>query len=138
MIEQCNIRLPRYRWFAVLYLLVCFLLFPSIVFALSMAGWKVMTGVSVPVITLIIFITTVNIIQVRRPNCLPHRLQNWNFLPIWMTSLQPMDDLITSVILWCGKTKGNFYCYEPHIVIQDEVFLVSVSEQQILFLLICF
>ncbi|MED6241761.1 hypothetical protein ATANTOWER_026153 [Ataeniobius toweri] len=30
----------RYRWFAVLYLLLCFLLFPSVVFALSMAGWK--------------------------------------------------------------------------------------------------
>ncbi|XP_037544189.1 sodium-dependent phosphate transport protein 2A-like [Nematolebias whitei] len=100
----------RYRWFAVLYLLVCFLLFPSVVFALSMAGWKVMTGVSVPVITLIIFVTIINILQVRRPNCLPLRLQNWNFLPIWMTSLQPMDDLITRVILWCGKTKG--WCFK--------------------------
>uniref|UniRef100_A0A3Q3AID5 Sodium-dependent phosphate transport protein 2A n=1 Tax=Kryptolebias marmoratus TaxID=37003 RepID=A0A3Q3AID5_KRYMA len=89
----------RYRWFAVLYLLVCFLLFPSLVFVLSMAGWKVMTGIGVPVIILIIFVTTTNILQVRRPDCLPLTLQNWDFLPVWMTSLQPMDDLITRVIL---------------------------------------
>ncbi|MEQ2279275.1 hypothetical protein AMECASPLE_007708 [Ameca splendens] len=96
----------RYRWFAVLYLLLCFLLFPSVVFALSMAGWKVMTGIGIPVIILIIYVTTVNLLQARRPDFLPLRLQNWDFLPVWLTSLQPMDDLITRVTLWCGQTRG--------------------------------
>uniref|UniRef100_A0A3Q1D6X6 Sodium-dependent phosphate transport protein 2A n=1 Tax=Amphiprion ocellaris TaxID=80972 RepID=A0A3Q1D6X6_AMPOC len=85
----------RYRWFAVLYLLLCFLLLPSLIFGLSMAGWKVMTGIGVPIITVIIFVATVNILQVQRPDCLPPRLQNWDFLPGWMTSLQPLDDVIT-------------------------------------------
>ncbi|XP_030010422.1 sodium-dependent phosphate transport protein 2A-like [Sphaeramia orbicularis] len=96
----------RYRWFAVLYLLLCFLLFPSVVFALSMAGWKVMTGVGVPFITLIISVVAVNVLQARRPQCLPVRLQNWNFLPAWMTSLQPLDDFITSVTLRCRQKRG--------------------------------
>nr|XP_046266419.1 sodium-dependent phosphate transport protein 2A-like [Scatophagus argus] len=96
----------RYRWFAVLYLLVCFLLFPSLVFALSMAGWKVMAGIGVPVIILIISGATVNILQVRRPDCLPLQLQNWDFLPVWMTSLQPLDDLITRVTLLCRQGRG--------------------------------
>lgn len=34
----------------VLYMLLCFLLLPSLVLALSMAGWKVLTGIGVPVI----------------------------------------------------------------------------------------
>ncbi|XP_070411337.1 sodium-dependent phosphate transport protein 2A-like [Nothobranchius furzeri] len=96
----------RYRWFAVLYLVVCFLLFPSLVFALSMAGWRVMAGVGVPVIILIISVTIINILQVRRPRCLPFKLQSWDILPVWMRSLQPMDDLITRMTLWCGQTKG--------------------------------
>uniref|UniRef100_UPI0037E7B0CC sodium-dependent phosphate transport protein 2A-like n=1 Tax=Semicossyphus pulcher TaxID=241346 RepID=UPI0037E7B0CC len=96
----------RYRWFAVLYLLLCFLLLPSLVFALSMAGWKVMTGVGVPVITVVIFCATVNMLQARRPHCLPSRLQNWDFLPVWMTSLQPLDNLITKVTLCCRQERG--------------------------------
>ncbi|XP_041864777.1 sodium-dependent phosphate transport protein 2A-like [Melanotaenia boesemani] len=99
-------RTARYRWFAVLYLLLCFLLFPSLVFALSMAGWKVMTAVGVPVIIMIISFATVNILQVHRPDCLPVRLQNWDFLPIWMTSLQPLDDLITRMIVCCRQSRG--------------------------------
>ncbi|XP_049897065.1 sodium-dependent phosphate transport protein 2A-like isoform X1 [Epinephelus moara] len=96
----------RYRWFAVLYLLLCFLLLPSLVFALSMAGWKVMMGIGVPVIMLIISGATVHVLQVCRPDCLPLRLQNWDFLPVWMTSLQPLDDLITRVTLCCRQGRG--------------------------------
>uniref|UniRef100_A0A665VF10 Sodium-dependent phosphate transport protein 2A n=1 Tax=Echeneis naucrates TaxID=173247 RepID=A0A665VF10_ECHNA len=92
----------RYRWFAVLYLLVCFLLLPSLAFALSMAGWKVMTGIGVPVIIGMMAVVALNMLQARRPDCLPLRLQNWDFLPLWMTSLQPLDNLITRVTLWCG------------------------------------
>lgn len=104
----------RYRWFAVLYLLLCFLLLPSLVFALSMAGWKVMTGIGVPVIVVIVFVATVNVLQTRRPDCLPLRLKNWDFLPVWMTSLQPLDDLITRLTLWCRRGKGKHlsYCWD--------------------------
>ncbi|XP_029303875.1 sodium-dependent phosphate transport protein 2A-like [Cottoperca gobio] len=96
----------RYRWFAVLYLILCFLLLPTLVFALSMAGWKVMTGIGVPLIMVIISGATLNIIQACRPDCLPLRLQNWEFLPVWMISLQPLDDLITRVTLWCKQGRG--------------------------------
>lgn len=97
----------RYRWFAVLYLLLCFLLLPSLVFALSMAGWKVLTGIGIPVIMLILFAVTVNILQACSPGCLPGRLQNWEFLPIWMTSLQPLDNLITQMTLLLRQGNGK-------------------------------
>uniref|UniRef100_A0A3Q3QY80 Sodium-dependent phosphate transport protein 2A n=1 Tax=Monopterus albus TaxID=43700 RepID=A0A3Q3QY80_MONAL len=97
----------RYRWFAVLYLLLCFLLLPSFVFALSMAGWKAMTGTGVPVMMVIISVATINMLQARRPECLPLGLQNWDFLPCWMTSLRPLDNLITRVTLCCRRQRGK-------------------------------
>lgn len=97
----------RYCWFAVLYLLLCFLLLPSLVFALSMAGWKVLTGIGVPVIMLILFAMTVNILQPHSPGCLPDRLHNCEFLPIWMTSLQPLDNLIARMTLLLRQGKGK-------------------------------
>ncbi|XP_023197672.1 sodium-dependent phosphate transport protein 2A-like [Xiphophorus maculatus] len=96
----------RYRWFAVLYLVLFFLLFPLVVFALSMAGWKVLTGIGVPVMILTISVIMINVLQAQRPEFLPPILQNWNFLPVWLTSLQPWDNLITRVTLWCGQTRG--------------------------------
>ncbi|XP_071762810.2 sodium-dependent phosphate transport protein 2A-like [Centroberyx gerrardi] len=96
----------KYRWFAVLYLVLCFLLLPSLVFSLSMAGWRVMTGIGVPVVAVIIFVAIVNVLQARRPGCLPIRLQNWDFLPVWLTSLQPLDDIITKATLQCRRGRG--------------------------------
>uniref|UniRef100_A0A3Q1GC11 Sodium-dependent phosphate transport protein 2A n=1 Tax=Acanthochromis polyacanthus TaxID=80966 RepID=A0A3Q1GC11_9TELE len=110
-------RTARYRWFAVLYLLLCFLLLPSLIFGLSMAGWKVMTGIGVPVITVIISVATVNILQVKRPDCLPLKLQNWDFLPGWMTSLQPLDDVITrNNMVTTFKCKGCTKCEKNYTV----------------------
>ncbi|XP_029956481.1 sodium-dependent phosphate transport protein 2A-like isoform X2 [Salarias fasciatus] len=97
----------RYRWFAVLYLLLCFLLLPSLVFALSMAGWKVMAGIGAPVIAAIVFVVTVNLLQEHKPHCLPRSLQSWDFLPAWMTSLQPLDDVITKMTLSCRHQRGR-------------------------------
>uniref|UniRef100_A0A3P9N9H0 Sodium-dependent phosphate transport protein 2A n=1 Tax=Poecilia reticulata TaxID=8081 RepID=A0A3P9N9H0_POERE len=98
----------RYRWFAVLYLVLFFLLFPLVVFVLSMAGWKVLTGTGVPIIILIISVAMINFLQSRKPGFLPPKLQNWNFLPIWLTSLQPMDDLITRMTLWYATIRGEW------------------------------
>lgn len=66
-----------------------------------------MTGIGVPVIILIILGATVNILQARRPGCLPRRLQNWEFLPIWMTSLQPLDNLIARMTLLLRQGRGE-------------------------------
>uniref|UniRef100_A0A3P9HBH2 Sodium-dependent phosphate transport protein 2A n=1 Tax=Oryzias latipes TaxID=8090 RepID=A0A3P9HBH2_ORYLA len=76
-------RTARYRWFAILYLL-CFLLFQSLAFALSMAGWEVITGVGVPVVIVIVSVATINLMQVHRPDYF---------------SLEPFDDLMTALQL---------------------------------------
>ena len=39
----------KYRWFAFIYLVIVFFVFPAIVLGLSIAGWQVLVGVGVPV-----------------------------------------------------------------------------------------
>lgn len=39
----------KYRWFAFIYLIIVFFLFPAVVLGLSIAGWRVLVGIGVPV-----------------------------------------------------------------------------------------
>ncbi|KAI3351804.1 hypothetical protein L3Q82_020638, partial [Scortum barcoo] len=100
-------RTAKYRWFAVLYLLLCFLLLPSLVLGLSLAGWRVMAGVGAPFVGVTVFIAMVNVMQARSPGRLPAKLQTWEFLPRWMRSLKPLDRLITKSTVCC-----TFMCEE--------------------------
>lgn len=100
-------RTAKYRWFAVLYLLLCFLLLPSLVLGLSLAGWQVMAGVGAPFLGVTVFIVLVNVMQAHSPRHLPTKLRTWDFLPKWMHSLKPLDRLITKATICC-----NFTCEE--------------------------
>uniref|UniRef100_A0A6Q2XIN9 Sodium-dependent phosphate transport protein 2A n=1 Tax=Esox lucius TaxID=8010 RepID=A0A6Q2XIN9_ESOLU len=102
-------RTSKYRWFAVLYLLVCFLLLPSLVLGLSLAGWRVMLGVGAPFVGVTVFIAMVNLLQAHSPGHLPTRLQSWDFLPRWMRSLKPLDRVITKATSCCspGHATGD-------------------------------
>ncbi|XP_040975307.1 sodium-dependent phosphate transport protein 2A isoform X1 [Aquila chrysaetos chrysaetos] len=101
MAKALGERTAKYRWFAVLYLIVCFLLLPSLIFGISMAGWRALVGVGAPFLGLLFFVGLVNALQVRSPGRLPKWLQTWDFLPAWMHSLQPLDRLITRATLCC-------------------------------------
>ncbi|PKK16528.1 hypothetical protein A306_00000313, partial [Columba livia] len=101
MAKALGERTAKYRWFAVLYLIVCFLLLPSLIFGISMAGWQVLVGVGAPFLGLLFFVGLVNALQARSPGRLPKWLQTWDFLPAWMHSLQPLDQLITRATLCC-------------------------------------
>ncbi|XP_053321033.1 sodium-dependent phosphate transport protein 2A [Spea bombifrons] len=101
MAKTLGKRTAKYRWFAVLYLIICFLLLPSLIFGISMAGWQVLVGVGAPFLGMLFFIGAVNLLQIHSPGRLPKRLQTWDFLPAWMHSLKPMDTIITSATLCC-------------------------------------
>lgn len=101
MAKTLGERTAKYRWFAVLYLIICFLLLPSLIFGLSMAGWQVLIGVGAPFVGILIFIGITNVLQTRSPKYLPKKLHSWDFLPIWMHSLKPMDRIITNAAVCC-------------------------------------
>ena len=58
-------------WFAVAYLIIDFFLLPAAVFGLSLAGWQILLGVSVPFILLFLFVVIINIHPPIAPGHLP-------------------------------------------------------------------
>jgi hypothetical protein len=92
----------EYRWFAGLYLILSFFLLPALIFALSMAGLVPLYSVLGAAAVFFASVGLVNIIQSFRPDLLPRFLQTWEFLPLWMRSLKPMDDFF-GMIPCCRK-----------------------------------
>ncbi|XP_041694389.1 sodium-dependent phosphate transport protein 2B-like [Coregonus clupeaformis] len=95
-------RTAKYRWFAVIYLLLCFFLMPLTILGLSLASWQALVGVAVPIVVLAIFIIIVNLMQVRCPRYLPSGLRNWDFLPRPLHSMAPWDQVVMSGMAFCG------------------------------------
>ncbi|XP_047196433.1 sodium-dependent phosphate transport protein 2A [Hippoglossus stenolepis] len=130
-------RTAKYRWFAVLYLLLCFLLLPSLVLGLSLAGWRVMAGVGAPFLGVTIFIAVVNMLQAHTPRLLPAKLQSWDFLPQWMRSLRPLDRQITRATVCCsslceegqGEEDEEYISTQTHSVDQEKESVQRKEEQ---------
>ncbi|KAK3525731.1 hypothetical protein QTP70_006747 [Hemibagrus guttatus] len=124
-------RSAKYRWFAVLYLLLCFLLLPALVFGLSLAGWHAMLGVGAPFIGVATFIILVNLLQSHSPTHLPRCLRNWDFLPLWMRSLKPLDKLITkSTALCCQSTKSSAASLDPETATIPDTANIKAASQR--------
>lgn len=81
----------EYRWFAIAYLIIVFIVVPGSVFGLSIPGWGVLLGVGAPIIVLIIAIIVLNVLQNKKPDILPKKLRTWEFLPKPLRSLEPYD-----------------------------------------------
>ena len=88
----------EYRWFAVAYLVLAFLLLPAAVFGLSLAGCPILVGVlAPPFILLLLFVIIVNILQRKAPRYLPKVLRDWEWLPEPIRSLCSLDKLSSIV-----------------------------------------
>ena len=81
----------EYRWFAIAYLFVVFFILPGAIFGLSLAGWKIFAGIMVPIVVFFLVIIIINIVQDKKQNWLPSRLQTWEWLPKPLRSLEPYD-----------------------------------------------
>jgi len=97
----------KYRWFSAVYIMLVFLLFPGVVFGLSLAGTVVLLAVGIPILVLIGFIVIINSCQHKCPNCLPPFLQNWNFLPLCLHSLEPFDRILIKMLDICPCRESN-------------------------------
>ena len=83
----------RYRWFAVFYLIMMFFVIPGGVLGLSVAGQIPLIVVLSIIGVIFLGVLLINIAQSKRPDWLPTKLKTWEFLPLWMRSLQPLDRL---------------------------------------------
>ena len=66
----------KYRWFALVYLFRMFLVFPGIIFLLSLASTIAIYTVFVPITALLLLVAMVNVLQSRKPKLLPKKLQS--------------------------------------------------------------
>lgn len=117
-----------YRWFAVVYIALCFFLLPLFVFSLSLAGCLVLVGVGAPLVILLLIILLINLLQKRMLACLPPVLQSWDFLPHWAHSLDPWDKVVDAFTATCCC-----YCKCCHIapaVEQEHMDKLSVENNK--------
>lgn len=117
-----------YRWFAVVYITLCFFLLPLFVFSLSLAGRPVLVGVGAPLVILLLIVLLINLLQERNPACLPPVLRSWDFLPLWAHSLDPWDkvmDVFTATCCCCCKC-----CHIALAVEQEHMDKISVENSR--------
>lgn len=93
----------KYRWFAILYLILAFFLLPAAGFALSVISWIALAAVMIPIAVLFAAIFVIKLMQKKCPKCLPRKLRNWKWLPECLRSLAPFDRLLMRIT-------GNCYC----------------------------
>lgn len=93
----------KYRWFAVMYLILAFFLLPAAGFGLSVISWVALAAVFIPVGAIFLIIFIIKLMQRRCPGCLPEKFRTWKWLPLCMRSLEPMDRGIMALT-------GNCYC----------------------------
>lgn len=84
--KMLGLKVAEYRWVAFLYLFVVFFIFPAVVFFLSLAGWKVLLGVMLPLFVIFLGIVIFNVLQNKKPeifgsswSCLPKPLHSLGF-----------------------------------------------------------
>ena len=81
----------EYRWFAIAYLFVCFLIVPAIFMGIAFGGPGAVIPVVVLCVLVALFVAIVNTMQFRCPERLPAKLRDWLWLPEPLRSLAPYD-----------------------------------------------
>nr|XP_012639925.1 sodium-dependent phosphate transport protein 2C [Microcebus murinus]XP_020145164.1 sodium-dependent phosphate transport protein 2C [Microcebus murinus] len=117
----------RYRWVAIAYLLLSFLLLPLAAFGLSLAGGVVLASVGGSLVGLVLLVVLINVLQRHRPAWLPRRLRSWAWLPLWLHSLEPWDRLVMRccpcrVCSPAEATDKDAHCYEnPEVLASHQL-----------------
>jgi len=88
----------EYRWFAGAYLLFCFFLIPLIFMGLSFGGVAPVVTIAGLALVICLAIALINKLQKHRPLWLPAKLRTWDFLPVYLRSLEPLDRVVCGPI----------------------------------------
>ena len=118
----------KYRWFALVYLFGMFIVFPGLIFLLSLAGTIVIYVVFIPIAALLLLVILVNLLQRRKPTLLPSKLQTWEFLPLLVRSLEPYDRLVISCLARYDIKKKVYFCLIPFIKIMPCILLENMLD----------
>ena len=115
--KQLGRTTAKYRWFAFAYILTIFFILPAIIFGLSVAGDVYVIIFTCIILLVFILVGSLKLMQRYFPNVLPAKMRNFKFLPIWLRSLKPYDDLLfkgfrkmkSGIGMCCGRGKSEKY-----------------------------
>lgn len=114
----------KYRWFALAYLFIVFLILPVVLLGLSFNKWVLGVAI-VLIISFIVSVTTLNLLQKYLGSKLPVCLQSWKFLPRPLRSLAPYDEFVLKVyIFFSRKCSCRKFCSET----SPDVSLVTTGQ----------
>jgi sodium-dependent phosphate cotransporter len=99
----------EYRWFAMAYIFVAFLIIPGVLVGLSIAGLAAFLVFLIPSVFVALFVAVVNFLQGNHKEKLPETLQTWEFLPLCLRSLEPLDRV------FCHNTLTEGCCGQKHV-----------------------
>ncbi|CAD5235647.1 unnamed protein product [Bursaphelenchus xylophilus] len=99
----------QYRWFALVYILNVFFLFPAFLLALSFLPSAVMFTVVGGFIAFVAILITINWLQSSHPGILPEFLHNWHFLPRFLWDLEFYDKIFRELSEQCFCCPRRFF-----------------------------
>lgn len=93
----------KYKWFLFVYVGFVYFVGPLIIFGLALIPyWIGLAIFGIPFLLIIGSAIILKVLQTKLPRVLPPFLQSFDFLPIWLRSLEPYD----------SKVK-NLRCFRP-------------------------
>lgn len=98
----------KYRWFSIFYLICLFAIIPGIVMGLSFGPIWLLATIVILAIVIVLTIVAINAMQEKKPHWLPAKLRSWDFLPLWMHSLKPLDAIISKLCFCCTCCKDTY------------------------------
>lgn len=98
----------KYRWFSIVYLICLFAIIPGIVMGLSFGPIWLLATIVILAIVIVLTIVAINAMQEKKPHWLPAKLRSWDFLPLWMHSLKPLDAIISKLCFCCTCCKDTY------------------------------
>jgi hypothetical protein len=95
----------KYRWFIYVYVSSVYFIIPLIMLGLALIPkWIGLAIVGIPIILLFLVLLVVLLLRRFCPKILPEKLKNFDWLPIWMRSLEPYDAKMKNLSC-CRKKK---------------------------------
>ncbi|CAD5235646.1 unnamed protein product [Bursaphelenchus xylophilus] len=99
----------QYRWFALVYILNVFFLFPAFLLALSFLPSAVMFTIVGGFVAFVAILITINWLQSSHPGILPEFLHNWHFLPRFLWDLEFYDKIFRKLSEQCFCCPRRFF-----------------------------
>ncbi|KIH51185.1 hypothetical protein ANCDUO_18730 [Ancylostoma duodenale] len=87
----------QYRWFIVVFILLFFVVIPGVVIGLTLLPDYVIIVCFSVIFVFVMLIVIITAMQKQCPGTLPSFLRTWEWIPVYLRSLEPYDPLMTEI-----------------------------------------